>query len=189
MKDGRIIFSSTHFLLTLERLCQQLIEEYQDFKDTCLIAVQPKGRFLADRLFRLLEQEKVNATLQYGWVDITFYRDDFRRREKPLKASDTNINFLVENKRVILVDDVLYTGRSIQAAMTAINHYGRPMEVKLLTFIDRRFNRQLPIQPDFVGVTVDSPDKAYVKEEWQEVQGKDQVLLFPDKLTSEQIAE
>lgn len=176
--------SSNRFQLTIERLCQQLIEEFGQFDDTCLVAVQPKGRFLANRLIHQLEKAACKGTLQYGWIDITFYRDDFRRREKPLKANDTQIDFLVENRRVILADDVLYTGRSIQAALTALNHYGRPHEVKLLTFVDRRFNRQLPIQPDFSGLTVDSPDKAYVRVEWEEVHGKDQIILYPEKQPS-----
>jgi pyrimidine operon attenuation protein/uracil phosphoribosyltransferase len=187
--QGRVILSSERFHLTIERLCQQLIEEYNDFTDTCLIAIQPKGRFLGDRIMEQLENLNAVGSLQYGLLDITFYRDDFRLREKPLKASFTKIDFLVEGKRVILLDDVLYSGRTVQAALTALNHYGRPREVELLCFVDRRFNRQLPIQADFVGITVDALDEAYVRVEWAQIHGEDKILLFPNKQTSEKTTE
>lgn len=124
------------------------------------------------------------ADLPYGKLDITFYRDDFRHRTKPLEAHPTQINFLVEGKRVILIDDVLYTGRTVQAALTALNHYGRPERVELAVMVDRRFNRHLPIQADYTGITVDALHHAYVRVEWTETHGADQILIFPEKPTS-----
>ena len=181
MGEGRIILTEARIQLTIERLCRQLIEVYDTFDQTCLIGIQPRGTFLANRLFNRLSELIPGSVIDFGKLDITFYRDDFRTREKPLKASVTDLNFLVENKNVILVDDVLYTGRTVQAALTALQHYGRAKKVDLLCLIDRRFNRHLPIKSDFTGIRVDAVDEAFVKVEWKENDGEDRVLLFPTK--------
>lgn len=180
METGRIILDETRFQLTLERLCLQLIEEYDDFQDAVLIGIQTGGIPLCERITRRLTELGIGPIL-YGQLDITFYRDDFRTRTTPLAANATRMNFLVEGLRVVLVDDVVYTGRTIQAALTALNHYGRPKSVRLLSMIDRRFNRHLPIQPNFSGLVVDALDEAYVRVEWAEEQGRDQVLLFANQ--------
>ncbi len=181
MSAEKVILNHERFALTIERLCYQLVETYDDFSDTCLIGVQPRGTYLSERIRTRLQSIPGIAPLAYGKLDITFYRDDFRRREKPLTPSVTEINFLVENKNVVLVDDVLYTGRTIQAALTALNHFGRPRSVELLVLVDRRFNRHLPIQADFIGLTVDALDEAYVRVQWQETSGEDQILLYSSK--------
>ncbi len=181
MSEGRVILTQERFELTIERLCRQLIEEYDDFANTCLIGVQPRGTLLSDRIVDRLRDMLGDAKLDYGKMDITFYRDDFRRRDKPLTASTTHMDFIVEDRNVVLIDDVLYTGRTIQSALTALNHYGRPRSVELLTLVDRRFNRHLPIQADFTGITVDALDEAYVKVFWREQSGEDKVLLFANK--------
>ena len=100
--------------------------------------------------------------MQTGALDITFYRDDFRRKDKPLIPSATNLDFSVENKRVILVDDVLYTGRTIRAALDALVDFGRPKDVELLVLIDRKLHRDLPIQAKYVGKTIDSIEEERV---------------------------
>lgn len=184
MEKGRVILDQERFALTIDRLCQELIETFDRFEMTCLVGVQPRGTLLSDRIHARLEQLGIQ-NLAYGKLDITFYRDDFRTRSKPLRASATEMDFLVEEKKVVLVDDVLYTGRTIQAALTALNHYGRPQLVELLTLVDRRFNRHLPIQADFTGITIDAVDEAYVRVEWAEKDGEDQVLLFPEKKFAE----
>ncbi len=181
MDKGRVILEEDHFRLTIERLCHQLIENYDHFDDACFVGVQPRGTMLVDRIVQRLKAILKIKHIQSGHLDITFYRDDFRIREKPLQASSTMMDFLVERKKVILVDDVLYTGRTIQAALTALQHYGRPDRVELLSLVDRRFNRHLPIQSDYVGLTVDALDEAYVKVEWQEQNGEDRILLFASK--------
>lgn len=181
MEKGRIILDPERFRLTIDRLCHELIEEYSDFSDACIIGVQQNGVHLADHLHSRLLSILKKSTIQYGKLDITFYRDDFRIREKPLEASTTEIDFLVENKRVILVDDVLYTGRTIQAALTALQHYGRPKRVELVSLVDRRFNRHLPIQSDYSGLTVDALEEAYVKVEWEKLHGENRVLFFANK--------
>ncbi|MEL6656896.1 MAG: bifunctional pyr operon transcriptional regulator/uracil phosphoribosyltransferase PyrR [Bacteroidota bacterium] len=180
MEESRVIMNSARFGLTIRRLCHQLIEQYDDFSNTCLVGVQHRGVWLSAVLHKALQELGVQE-LPHGKLDITFYRDDFRTREKPLKASPTDMPFLVEDKEVILVDDVLYTGRTIQAAMTALNDFGRPQSVALLAMVDRQFNRHLPIQPDFVGMRVDALDQAYVKVQHTEHHGQDQILLFPRK--------
>ncbi len=185
MEQGRIIISKERFSLTIERLCYQLIERFDNFEDACLIGVQSKGTLLSDRIYERLKEITDVSGLQYGKLDITFYRDDFRQRTKPLQASRTEMDFLVENRKVILVDDVLYTGRTIQSALTALNHYGRPSSVDLLVLVDRRFERHLPIQPQFKGITVDALNEAYVKVEWA-IRGEvDQIILYPDKKYAE----
>lgn len=145
-----------------------------------MIGVQPRGSWLSERIVARLNELGVKD-IPHGKLDITFYRDDFRIRDKPLKASPMEMPFLVENKRVVLVDDVLYTGRTIQAALTGLNDYGRPQDVTLLAMVDRRFHRHLPIQTDFVGITVDALDEAYVQVQYEKHHGQDQILLFPQK--------
>lgn len=181
MKKGKVILKKERFALTIDRLCHQLIEDYDDFSNACLIGIQLGGVLMANRIQqRLLDILEVDA-IDYGKLDITFYRDDFRTRTKPLKANTTELDFLVEDKDVILIDDVLYTGRSVQAALTALNHYGRPKSVKLMTMVDRRFNRHLPILGNYTGIRIDALDEAYVKVEWEETDGKDSILLFEEK--------
>ena len=175
MKPGR-------FALTIDRLCHQLIENYDSFHDTCLIGIQPRGVALADRIHQRLTEITNIQHIEYGKLDITFYRDDFRQRDKPLRASVTEMDFIVEDKNVILIDDVLYTGRTIAAALTALQHYGRAKKMELLALIDRRFNRDVPIMADYIGMQVDALDEAYVKVEWEKTEGKDRVLIFPSKM-------
>ncbi len=181
MNGERILLDDKRMQLTISRLCHQLVEEYDDFRDVCLIGIQTKGVYFADRIFGYLRDDLGIEGVPYGKLDITFYRDDFRTRKEPLAANLTEMDFLVENKKVVLIDDVLYTGRTIQAALTAINHYGRPKSVELLVLVNRRFNRHLPIAPDFSGITIDSLDEAYVEVNWQQLTGRDQVILHPKK--------
>ena len=185
MVSDRIILEEPRFVLTLKRLSHQLIEDHGDFSKSCLVGIQPRGVDLANRLYHILTKELKVKTLPYGKLDITFHRDDFRTRHKPLAAHENDMPFLVEDRRVILVDDVLYTGRSIQAALSALTHYGRPREVSLVTLIDRRFNRHLPIQANYVGLRVDALDEAYVKVEWNPDGSPHQVLLFAQKSEKE----
>ena len=180
MAGGRIILSEQKLELVLDRLTHQLIEHHGDFSDSCLIGIQPRGIALLDRLVKRLSTLGKIKGLQYGLLDITFHRDDFRTRHEPLKASITKIDFLVDNKKVILVDDVLYTGRTIQAAISALQHFGRPEKIELLVLIDRRFNRDLPIQSDYAGMDVDALDQAYVKVEWED-NGGGKVRIYPSK--------
>ncbi|WP_339696286.1 bifunctional pyr operon transcriptional regulator/uracil phosphoribosyltransferase PyrR [uncultured Marixanthomonas sp.] len=173
----KVLLNATEINIALHRLACQLIENHDTFTDTVLIGIQPRGVFLAERLKILLEEEYKIKNIQLGYLDITFYRDDFRRSGKPLEANKTNINFVVENKKVVFIDDVLYTGRSIRSALTAMQSFGRPLEIELLTLIDRRFSRHLPIQPDYRGRQVDAINNEKVKVCWKENEGEDVVYL------------
>ncbi|WP_395043639.1 bifunctional pyr operon transcriptional regulator/uracil phosphoribosyltransferase PyrR [Flavobacterium sp.] len=174
----KILLTAKEVTIILHRLACQLIEKHLDFSETVLIGLQPRGKFLAQRIKQILENEYHLKNIQLGFLDITFFRDDFRRGEKPLEANKTQIDFLVENKKVIFIDDVLYTGRSINAALTAIQSFGRPSEVELLTLIDRRFSRHLPIQPDYRGRQVDAINDEKVRVCWIEKDGEDAVYLL-----------
>jgi pyrimidine operon attenuation protein / uracil phosphoribosyltransferase len=173
----KTLLNSKDIEIILHRLACQLIENHNDFSDTVLIGLQPRGSFLANRLVQLLENEYGIKDLNLGLLDITFYRDDFRRRSEPLAATSTKINFLIEDKKVVIIDDVLYSGRSVRAALTAIQSFGRPKQIELLVFIDRRFSRHLPIQPDYRGRQVDAINEEKVLVTWKETHEIDAVYL------------
>ena len=180
--ERSLIINSKQFEITLNRLCFQLIENHNNFSDSVIIGLQPRGTFLANRIIAILSTLLPGIAIQHGTLDVTFFRDDFRRRDSPLVPQSTNINFIVEDKNVILVDDVLYTGRTIRAGMDALLAFGRPRSIELLTLIDRRYSRHLPIEPNYVGKTVDTISSEKVKVDWKEADGKDQVVLFkPEK--------
>ena len=175
----KVLLTSKEVNIILHRLACQLIEKHLDFSNTILIGIQPRGTFLAERLKELLENEYKIPKIALGYLDITFFRDDFRRNDKVLEANKTQINFIVEDKKIVFIDDVLYTGRSIRAALTAIQSFGRPSSIELLTLIDRRFSRDLPIQPDYRGRQVDAINNEKVKVCWKEQDGEDTVYLVP----------
>ncbi len=174
----KVLLNAKEVNIILHRLACQLIEKHNDFSQTVLIGMQPRGKFLANRLAKMLNEDYKIKNIQLGHLDITFFRDDFRRGEKTLEANTTEINFLVEDKNIVFIDDVLYTGRSIRAALTAIQSFGRPNEIELLTLIDRRFSRHLPIQPDYRGRQVDAINEEKVKVHWKENDGEDAVYLI-----------
>ncbi|WP_338378080.1 bifunctional pyr operon transcriptional regulator/uracil phosphoribosyltransferase PyrR [uncultured Flavobacterium sp.] len=173
----KILLTAKEVNIILHRLACQLIENHLDFSNTILIGIQPRGTFLANRLASILKEDYQIKDLKVGFLDITFFRDDFRRGEKPLEANRTEIDFIVEDKKIVFIDDVLYTGRSIRSALTAIQSFGRPSEIELLTLIDRRFSRHLPIQPDYRGRQVDAINNEKVLVRWQENDGEDAVYL------------
>lgn len=179
MQSGRVILSPERFDIVLRRLAHQLLENYDDFENTCVIGIQEKGVILGQQLKALIEEEdKREEEILFGKLDISFYRDDFRSREIPIKVSPTDIEFSLDGKKVILIDDVLYTGRTIQAALSALQDFGRPSQVDLLVMVDRRFKRQVPIQPDYYGIVVDAFDNAYVRVIWNEKTSKHKVQIF-----------
>ncbi len=166
------ILSSRHLGITIKRLAHQILENNVDLPDTVIIGLQPRGIFLSDRIVDEIRKEFPSTTIQYGKLDITFYRDDIRKELHV--ANQTDIPFSLEGKNVVLIDDVLYTGRTIRAALDALLSFGRPARVELCVLIDRRFSRQLPIQPDYVGKAIDSFISQKVKVEWD----REEVLLY-----------
>lgn len=164
--------------ITLQRLAHQLIENHFDFSETAIIGLQPRGVWLSDRIVSLLQGIIKKKDMDYGKLDITFYRDDVHQSAAMQTPSQTEINFSIENKRVILIDDVLHTGRTIRSAMDALIDFGRPKSVELLVLIDRHYSRELPIQADYIGMVIDTIISQKVKVNWKEKDKKDEVLLI-----------
>lgn len=181
MKSKRLILDSTQLDLSIKRLCFQLIENHDDFSNSVLIGLQPRGIFLAKRIHQNLQDILGLNDIKLGSLDTTFFRDDFRRRETPLIANKTNIDFIIEGKKVIMIDDVLFTGRTIRAGLDAMLAYGRPDLVELLVLIDRRYSRHLPIEPNYVGTKIDSLQSERVEAKWEETEGKNEVILIGGK--------
>lgn len=146
----KLIVDSDILTIMVSRLCQELIENHNDFSDSVIIGLQPRGVFVANLIHAVLAKD-LGKEIPLGYLDVTFNRDDFRRRENPLKPNETRIPFIIEEKKVIVVDDVLFTGRTIRAALDAMISFGRPAKVELLVLIDRIYNREFPISADYVG--------------------------------------
>jgi pyrimidine operon attenuation protein/uracil phosphoribosyltransferase len=163
----RLIISSTLLAITIERLCRQLIENHNHFSETVLIGLQPQGAFLAQRISKKLEQ-LLNKEIQHGTLDISFNRDDYRRREIPFNSYPTQISFPIEGKKVVLIDDVLFTGRSVRSALEALVSFGRPSKVEFLTLVDRKHARHVPIEADYVGRKVNTLPTERVSVELKE---------------------
>lgn len=175
---SRQILNPKNFNITINRLCFELIENHDDFSNSVIIGLQPRGIYLAQRITGRLRNFLPGKEILSGNLDITFFRDDFRRRENVIVPSATQIDFIVEGKNVILVDDVLHTGRTIRAALDALLAFGRPSKVELLTFINRKFSRDVPIEPNYVGKAIDTIMSDKVKVLWEETDGSDEVLLY-----------
>lgn len=158
--------------LTVQRLAYEIIERHDELSETVFIGIQPRGVFLSDKIVAHIQQQFPSLNLEYGKLDITFFRDDVRNELHA--ANKTDIPFSVENKRVILIDDVLHKGRTTRAALDALMGFGRPKQVELCVLIDRRFSRELPIQPDYCGKAIDSIISQIVKVEWD----KEEVKLY-----------
>lgn len=175
----RLLLDNTHFEITIKRLCCQLIENHDDFSNSVIIGLQPRGTFLARRIHGHLLELTGSKQILLGELDVTFYRDDFRRREI-ISASQTRMDFSIEDKRVVLIDDVLFTGRTIRAGMDAMLDMGRPSKVELMVLVNRRYSRQLPIEPDYIGIHVDTIRSEKVKVQWSETDGEDAVWLLTE---------
>ena len=178
--NGKIILEKKQLDITIDRLCYELIEKHGDFKNTAIIGLQPRGIFLSRRIHQRIQEILNNKNILYGELDIAFYRDDFRRGNDQIIPSEMKIDFTVQGKNIVIIDDVLYTGRSIRAALDALTDFGRPQKVELLVLVDRRYSRHLPIQPDYVGLSVDTRANDKIKVEWKENAKKDLVHIITD---------
>ena len=166
MNQKRLILSSPLLEIMVSRLCQQLIENHADFANSVLLGLQPRGIYFAERIVAELRQT-ANLNVPLGYLDATFFRDDFRRRDI-LRPNATKVDFVIEKKKVILIDDVLATGRMVRAAIDAMQAFGRPSKVELLVLIDRQYNREVPIEADYTGLKVNTLDTQRVQVEWRE---------------------
>lgn len=172
----KTVLNEQQLAITIKRLSHQVLEHHMQLRDTVLIGLQPRGIYFSDQMVKELSHLLPDQKIQYGKLDITFYRDDIRSELH--MPNHTDIPFSIENKQVILIDDVLYTGRTIRAALDALLDFGRPSKVELCILIDRRFNRQLPIQPDYTGRSIDSIVSQKVKVYWKSRDNKDEVVLL-----------
>ncbi|MEM6264660.1 MAG: bifunctional pyr operon transcriptional regulator/uracil phosphoribosyltransferase PyrR [Bacteroidota bacterium] len=179
------LFPDGKLEVTLQRLCHELLEHHTGFEDTVLLGMQPRGIFLGRRVKQILESLVPGIAIRYGELDVTFFRDDFRRGA-PLEANQTQIDFLIEDQHVILVDDVLYTGRTTRAALDAMLAFGRPRTVELLSLVDRKHKRELPVKASYIGIEVDSIDTERVVVELAESGGEDKVWLIDKSQDSSQ---
>lgn len=177
MSERRLIVDTRQLPIIIERLCAQLMEAHGDFSQTVIIGLQPRGTTLAARIHQKLTQQRGHP-ITFGLLDVTFYRDDFRRNEKPLIPSETRIDFSIEGKKVVLIDDVFYTGRTIRAGLDALLDFGRPAKVELLALIERRYAQEFPVKPDYLGKHVNTTDNEKVLVEWAEMNGKDNVWII-----------
>jgi len=175
-----VLLDGQKFQITIQRLCRQLIENHNDFSNSVIIGIQPRGIYLAKRIAEELRKILPGKIIQQGDLDITFFRDDFRRRESPLVPNQTRIDFIVEGKKVILMDDVLWTGRTIRAAMDAMMAFGRPEKMELLVLVDRRYSRHIPVSADYTGIAVDSIASQRVVVSWKETDTEDKIVLLSD---------
>lgn len=180
--EHRTLLDEKKLPITITRLCYQLIENHNDFSNTVIIGIQPRGIFLAERIHQQLLKISPKIHIPYGILDITFFRDDFRRKSSPLAANATSIDFIIEDKKVILIDDVLWTGRTIRAAMDAILAFGRPQKVELLTLVDRKYARHVPVEADYIGIQVDTIDTQKVKVNWAETDQEENVILISEEI-------
>ena len=174
----KILLDEHQLNITLQRLAHELVENHLSFENSAIIGIQPRGIWLSDKIVKLVRNITGNEHILYGKLDITFYRDDVHQTSTLHVPEATDINFSVNKKNVILIDDVLHTGRTIRAAMDALLDFGRPSQIELMTLIDRHFSRELPVQPDYVGRTIDTIMSQKVKVTWAEHEGKDEVVLI-----------
>jgi pyrimidine operon attenuation protein/uracil phosphoribosyltransferase len=179
----KVVLDADGLRRTLSRIAHEIIEGNPDLARVALVGIQTRGVPLAQRLRRLVE-ERVGEAPAIGAVDITFYRDDVQvrggdapRHPQPVVRS-TTLDFPLEGKTVVLVDDVLYTGRTIRAAIEALFDYGRPDRIQLAVLVDRG-HRELPIRPDYVGKNLPTSRTERIQVQLVEVDEIDQVLLVP----------
>ena len=161
-----ILFNHSQVNICLERLAYQLLENHSHFSETVLVGLQPRGKFLSQNIVNVLKEKYGLKKIDYGYLDITFFRDDFRTKTDILIPNETNSKLNVDGKKVVFIDDVLYTGRTIRAALTAIESFGRPKSIELLILVNRRYSRELPIQADYKGFNVDVYEDQKVYVNW-----------------------
>ncbi|MFH0736858.1 MAG: bifunctional pyr operon transcriptional regulator/uracil phosphoribosyltransferase PyrR [bacterium] len=160
---------------TITRLAHEILEKNSGSKNIVLLGMRTRGEFLAKRILTKIEEIE-NYSPSYGVLDVTLYRDDFRKRLKQPQVSVSDITFNVDERDIILIDDVLYTGRTVRSALNAIMDLGRPATVQLCVLVDRG-HRELPIKADFIGINVPTSINEEVRVKMIEIDGEDAVNL------------
>lgn len=160
---------------TVTRLAHEILERNKGTENLVLVGMRTRGEFLAKRIYDKIKEIE-NSDLEYGVLDVTLYRDDFRKRLKQPEVSVTNITFDLTEKVVVLVDDVLYTGRTVRSALNALMDLGRPSSIQFCVLVDRG-HRELPIKADFVGKNIPSSINEEIKVKMREADGEDSVYL------------
>ncbi|MBS1644481.1 MAG: bifunctional pyr operon transcriptional regulator/uracil phosphoribosyltransferase PyrR [Bacteroidetes bacterium] len=163
----KVLLNAQEFEITLQRIAYELVEHHDNFEETAIIGIQPRGVLLSDRLVGIIRAITGNDALRYGKLDITFHRDDLHTRAGMQVPSVNDIPFSIEGRKLVLIDDVLHTGRTIRAAMDAVLAYGRPSKIELLSLVDRKFSRELPVQADYTGRSIDTIATQRVLVEWE----------------------
>ena len=176
--EKSILLNSAELKITINRLACQLVENHGDFSNTVLVGIQPRGKYLCSRIMDVLKSDYNIKNPRFGLLDITFYRDDFRRSKNILKPNKTDFIVSIENENIVFIDDVLFTGRTIRAALTAIESFGRPKSIELMILIDRRFSRELPIQPDYKGIQVDVYKNQRAVVDWDNEEKNDYAYIL-----------
>lgn len=166
--------------VVVRRISLQIAERFSPFRECLLVAIQPRGVPFAERIVKTLETEGYLGGLVWGRLDPTLYRDDIKMKGAVIMPAETFIPESIEGRTVILVDDVIYTGRTVRAALDALMRFGRPHRVELAVLVDRRFSREVPIEPTIKGISVDAARGEQVRVCWQEIHGKEGVWLITE---------
>lgn len=175
MASKQIVQTEKDIEKAINQICEQLLSRYPQLSGTVLVGIRTGGVFLAERLKKKIFERR-GIDLPTGIIDITLYRDDWTRLSQTPEVKKTEIHFSIEDKNVLLVDDVLFTGRTIRAAIDALLDLGRPRRVELAVLIDRG-HRELPICADYIGKTLDTSRQDSVDVELKELGGVDQVVI------------
>jgi pyrimidine operon attenuation protein/uracil phosphoribosyltransferase len=178
VEKKQLLANEKKFSLIIERLALELIENHSNFSETVIIGLQPRGIYVSERIISTLKRILKIETIASGNLDITFFRDDFRTHDTPLIPSKTEMEIEIENKKVILVDDVLFTGRTIRSGIDALLSYGRPQKVELLVLVDRLYSRDLPIQANYAGLKIDTINSEKVIVNWKHIDSEDSIWLM-----------
>jgi len=174
----KIIADKTEITKILKVLAAQIAKANKDLSSLAIVGIQTRGKYLAKQIVELLNATN-KTKIPFGFIDTTLYRDDVATTSATRAIKETDLPFEVSDKKIILVDDVLFTGRTVRAALDGIMDFGRPKSIALAVLVDRG-NRELPIAPDFVGMTIVTKSIDKVKLEVSELDGADRVILLKD---------
>ena len=174
------ILSAEEMNRAITRISHEILEKNKGSQNLVLMGMKTRGEFLARRIFESIEQiEKIELPL--GVLDVTLYRDDFRTRLKQPEVSVSNITFDINDRDVVIIDDVLYTGRTVRSALNALMDFGRPRSIQLCVLVDRG-HRELPIRADYIGKNIPTSNQEEIKVKMKEIDGEDAIYLMENSV-------